>query len=126
MYNGYNYRPDRYGQVQGYVCKNYLEYEGIVFGEFRCPIEGYNYDATECCGLPNEQYCCTPQEKSYESGGGYYDNDPYRGRNRGISAATLFFVIFIPIFIISCILCGVCIFCCYKKRIYEKVPGFSS
>lgn len=115
--------------MNGQVCKNYLEYEGIVFGEFMCPIEGYNLEDTVCCGDTNEQYCCSPRERAELRGESWTG-----GRNRGgsggdVDAGTagiiLFFAIFIPVFIISCICCAVCIFFCYKKRIYEKVPGFA-
>jgi hypothetical protein len=63
MYNDYNYRPEKYSQIKGSVCVNNLEFDGIVFGEFMCPVEGYNYDETVCCGLPNEEYCCSPVER---------------------------------------------------------------
>ena len=127
-YNDYNYRPDRYGQIQGQMCRNYLEYDGIVFGEFMCPIESYSYDETKCCGDINEQYCCTPQEKAMMRGeqwGGGRGRDG-RDYDSSMNAIALFFAIFVPIFLVSLILCGVCIFFCYKKRIYEKVPGFST
>lgn len=129
-YNDYNYRPDRYGQIQGQVCRNYLEYDGIVFGEFLCPIEGFNYDETECCGAYNEQYCCTPQERAAMRGdsqtSSWSDGHGRGGRDQGINGVVLFFTIFVPIFLGLLICCGVCIFFCYKKRIYEKVPGFST
>lgn len=125
VYNDYNYRPNKYSQIQGQVCRNFLEYEGITFGEFLCPIEGYNYDETECCGDPNEQYCCTPQDRAIMRGEPWTGGSN-RNRNEGVNALILFFAIFIPVFLVSIILCGVCIFFCYKKRIYEKVPGFST
>lgn len=37
-YDDYNYRPDKYRNVNGQLCTNYVEYNGIVFGKFRCPI----------------------------------------------------------------------------------------
>ena len=57
-YNNYKYRPESY--LKGNICKNYIEYDGIVLGKFYCPIEGYDQDETECCGYLNEQYCCKP------------------------------------------------------------------
>lgn len=132
-YNDYNYRPDRYSQIQGQMCRNFLEYDGIVFGEFMCPIESYNYDETECCGDFNEQYCCTPQEKATMRGenwggrgGGSGRGGSGRDYDNSKNAIAIFFAIFVPIFLVSLIFCGVCIFFCYKKRIYEKVPGFAS
>ena len=40
MYNDYNYRPDKYAGVKGDTCVNNLEFDGIVLGQFICPIEG--------------------------------------------------------------------------------------
>ena len=61
-YHGYNYLPGRYSEIQGSICTNNQMYEEISFGEFQCPLEGFNYEATFCCGPPNEQYCCSEQE----------------------------------------------------------------
>lgn len=115
-YNGYNYRPDRYGSIQGQLCTNYLEYDGIVYGQFRCPVEGFDYTATACCGLPKEQYCCHPSEANYAGGfGGPYADARYKNRNSYIMAA------FVPLLFIFLICLTVMLFCCYKKRIYERV-----
>ncbi len=62
VYNGYNYRPDKYASIHGSTCTNFLEYDGIAFGSFVCPIEGFSYDATLCCGPRREQYCCSQAE----------------------------------------------------------------
>ena len=50
FYDDYNYRPGEYKLINGSVCTNYLEYYGIIFGKFICPIEGFNSDETLCCG----------------------------------------------------------------------------
>ena len=41
FYDDYNYRPGQYGSANGQLCTNHLEYNGIVFGKFRCPIGKY-------------------------------------------------------------------------------------
>ena len=42
MYYNYNYRPDRYSTINGEVCVNNYNYDGIIYGPFRCPIDGEN------------------------------------------------------------------------------------
>ena len=106
-YHGYNYRPGRYSEIQGSICTNNQMYEEISFGEFQCPLEGFNYDATFCCGPPNEQYCCSEQEYKTQYTGSYDDDDYYDddddddskgGKIAGIITAVigLTFVIGIP------------------------------
>ena len=65
-YNDYNYRPAKYSSIKGTICKNYLEYNGIIFGKFYCPIEGFSLEDTECCGRDNEQYCCLKSTSNSE------------------------------------------------------------
>jgi hypothetical protein len=138
-YNGYNYRPNQYGNVQGAVCTNYLEYDGIVYGQFRCPVEGYDLTATACCGMPKEQYCCHPSEVGYGGyggygggGGGYNNNNGgynnYNGgynnnynNRRGGNNSSYLVASFMPFLFIFMIALGIILFCVYKKRIYEKV-----
>lgn len=104
-YNDYNYRPDKYGKVtNGKVCQNNLEFEGgIVFGEFICPIEGFNLDETMCCGAPNEQYCCSLKE---------YRDTPLQ--SSGSSSSTAFFIIFFLVLLVSIGLCTICV--CYLRK----------
>lgn len=59
-FNDYNYKPDQYSNVTGLMCSNYLEYGGVIFGKFYCPIEGYSLASTKCCGEINEEHCCEP------------------------------------------------------------------
>ena len=40
--NDYNYRPEQYSTVMGETCTNNLEFDGIVYGKFMCPVEGLN------------------------------------------------------------------------------------
>ncbi len=110
-YNGYNYRPGQYATIHGSVCTNNYDYSGLSFGQFRCPMEGYDYTATACCGPVDLQYCCSPNEavSGYGSSGGY-------GRSSSLLA-----VIFVPLIFMALIGGGVALFCVYKKRIYEKV-----
>ena len=44
------------------TCTNYLEYNGIVYGAFNCPVDGYDIEAYLCCGQLNQQFCCTQFE----------------------------------------------------------------
>ena len=44
------------------TCVNYMEYDGVVYGVFNCPVFGYNIEANMCCGQVNEQFCCTQTE----------------------------------------------------------------
>ena len=60
IYNGYDYRSAIRNKINGSVCTNHLEYSGIVFGLFICPIEGFDVEEKECCGPWREQYCCRP------------------------------------------------------------------
>ena len=67
LYNNYNYRPGEYAEVNmTSTCTNYLEYGGVVFGRYICPVEGYSLNSNQCCGPINEQYCCEPvSENNY-------------------------------------------------------------
>lgn len=124
--NDYNYRPhDIYGTTQGETCTNNLEFEGIVFGRFICPIEGYDLSAAYCCGgkhrSRNEQFCCNLQEKLKE--------DPSQNsKDKGF--LTIFnddyiqitiLAIVVPLILLSCIGISICIICTQKKRIYKLV-----
>lgn len=115
MYNGYNYRPGSYNNIQGRTCSNYIEYNGVVFGQFRCPIEGNRYDETECCGHRQEQYCCSPHQAMLEKRNNY--NQAYRGNTRSSGMGT---VIFILILLLILIALGLWIFNLKKKK-YVKV-----
>ena len=46
FYNDYNYRPDQYGQIRGSLCINNNNYFGVQYGQFYCPIEGFEYEDT--------------------------------------------------------------------------------
>ena len=39
--NNYNYRHD-FNQTIGETCENNLDFDGVVFGKFICPIEGWH------------------------------------------------------------------------------------
>ena len=43
----------------GETCRNYEDMNGTVFGEFRCPLNGFPYEAKYCCGEYRKEYCCT-------------------------------------------------------------------
>ena len=38
MINDYQYRPEQYSMIMGETCTNNLEFEGIVYGKFLCPV----------------------------------------------------------------------------------------
>lgn len=59
IFNGYRYIPLGYRDIKGSMCTNNMSYSGIVFNEFKCPIEGFRINATSCCGPPSKQFCCT-------------------------------------------------------------------
>lgn len=56
-YYDYDYRSD-YSQVNGSICTNNQTYDGIIYGQFVCPIEGFKPEDTYCCGTEGEQFCC--------------------------------------------------------------------
>ncbi|CAF0977556.1 unnamed protein product [Rotaria sp. Silwood1] len=57
------YYPPGYGT--GETCANNENMNGTVFGEFRCPLNGFPRDAKYCCGEYGQQYCCAPDRKSF-------------------------------------------------------------
>ncbi len=130
LYNNYNYRPGDYANTRGSLCKNYVNYDGVVYGQFYCPIEGFNYDDTRCCGPHNEEYCCNEREYRMFNGD-YRDEDRYHGRNdrhrKSSSGGSGLLVGFLVFTLFICMCCTlVTVFCCVKKRIYEKIPGILS
>lgn len=66
LHSGYNYRNGDYSNYKGSTCINNLNYNGLIIGKFICPVEGFDYSATECCGQKYEEYCCTPSEALYQ------------------------------------------------------------
>jgi hypothetical protein len=113
MYNDYNYRPERYGSINGKTCINYLEYDGIVYGTFICPIEGFSYEAKYCCGPPREQYCCTLSE--FKSEENPFDS-PHHDQYSAGRFDKYFLFILVPFLIIFFIIVGICAFLIYKKK----------
>jgi hypothetical protein len=119
MYHNYNYRPNRYGNIKGDVCVNNVNFDGIVYGQFICPIDGFDFDATKCCGNLYEQYCCTPNQV-YNSNNDYpnsFDNN--KKKNWGAIAGSIIGVVIFATFLI---ICGVFNIWYCKKRIYNRVP----
>jgi hypothetical protein len=126
LYNGYNYRPGDYNQVRGSVCTNYLEYDGIVYGQFICPIEGFELDETACCGLPREQFCCRPgSQQQQQNIDNSFNNDYNRVDKPKRSGGFLAIIIILLLFSLLILFC-VALFCCFKKKIYEKVSTRSN
>ncbi|CAF1548758.1 unnamed protein product [Adineta ricciae] len=65
-----SYVPGHYasGYGTGAVCTNNEDYNGTKFGQFRCPLEGFPYDAKYCCGEYGKHYCCAPEGRSNRGG----------------------------------------------------------
>jgi hypothetical protein len=42
----------------GDTCVNNEDINGTRFGSFRCPLNGFPYEAKYCCGDYGKQYCC--------------------------------------------------------------------
>ncbi|CAF4551970.1 unnamed protein product [Rotaria socialis] len=58
---GGNYEP---GYGVGDTCVNNEEMNGTAFGQFRCPLNGFPYEAKSCCGEHEKQFCCIPERSS--------------------------------------------------------------
>jgi len=63
-YYKYTYRSNEYSLIDGSFCTNNQSYDGIIYGRFQCPIEGFEATEKECCGLEGEQFCCEKKEKT--------------------------------------------------------------
>jgi Wnt and FGF inhibitory regulator len=137
MYHGYNYRPDRYSNINGEVCVNNENYDGIKYGQFICPIDGFDYDEIKCCGPIGQQYCCTPAESAaYRMSGpgssynrdnnnidrNDYDNHHHNRRKKTNHGAIAGSVIGVIIIFVLLIIAGVVLIWYCKKRIYNRVP----
>ena len=75
-YYGYHYGyydQDTYTPVQGEMCTNYNDYDGIVYEHFYCPIEGFRRDEKYCCGAEGSEYCCdySAYKSDKDIGGGF-------------------------------------------------------
>ena len=97
----YNYKQEEYSFIRGSICRNNINYNGVEFGQFECPIEGFDFAATSCCGPIYEQYCCTNLEVEHDKLGFY---NPYEFKNseminHGILVKTNFYNFFIFIFL---------------------------
>ncbi|CAF3642474.1 unnamed protein product [Adineta steineri] len=51
------------GYGGGETCMNTQRMPGHWFGSFRCPVNGFPYEATNCCGVYGKHYCCIPKKK---------------------------------------------------------------
>ena len=47
--------------IVGDTCTNNEDLNGTVFGQFRCPLNGFPYEAKRCCGEYGQQFCCIPE-----------------------------------------------------------------
>lgn len=50
----------------GDTCRNYRNFSGKIYGEFRCPLVGFALNSKFCCGTENSQYCCSRKSKLSE------------------------------------------------------------
>ena len=114
VYNDYAYRPNYYADIAGSVCYNYLEYDGIVYGAFVCPIEGFDITATACCGPPREQYCCSPRDLA-----AYNADQQHQTRDSKRTSRFSTFLISFVIAMLVFFLCAYCIIlhlCCKRLK----------
>jgi len=111
-YNSYNYRPGEYATTIGSVCSNYLEFGGVVFGKYLCPVSGYSLASTLCCGNTNEQFCCEPV--------GHKDS-----MNSTKKEMPKFFYLFVLIcfFLVFVVILSIFVFIGRKKIWKEKYKG---
>ena len=49
-------------QSVGETCINNQNMSGTYYGQFRCPLNGFPYEARYCCGKAGKQYCCIRQK----------------------------------------------------------------
>jgi len=63
--SGSGYRAGHYepGYGRGDTCVNKEDLNGTVFGTFRCPLNGFPYEAKYCCGEYERQFCCIREER---------------------------------------------------------------
>ncbi len=65
LYYEYNYRSGIYQNILGELCTNDNNYDGVIYEKFICPIEGFSYEETSCCGRLGDQFCCNLKRKNY-------------------------------------------------------------
>jgi hypothetical protein len=109
----YDFRSGQYARYRGETCSNHFDYDGYKFGHFECPIEGFNFMDTACCGLKGEQYCCTPNEAKNERIYRYNTNFINQNNNSSNPVGKVnFWFILIPLlgFISLLIIIGVIIY----------------
>ena len=44
-------------------CSNYKDFNGTIFGKFKCPLTGFRSNEKECCGNNGTQFCCQISER---------------------------------------------------------------
>jgi hypothetical protein len=103
IFYGYNYRPANYSSINGSICSNNQSYNGVIFGKFKCPIEGFDLDETECCDANDKQFCCKPITSFFNL-------------TLFIMLLALLFAFFIALVII--------IICIFRKPQHQLVPYF--
>ena len=132
FYNDYNYRPGDYKLINGSVCTNYLEYYGIIFGKFICPIEGFNSDETHCCGpIRFLNRCCLFSNRLFLKSNFSHCREQYCCGSvvaEESKQITSFIILIIISASITCILAGTIviiyfIFC--KHRNFQKVVTYN-
>jgi hypothetical protein len=57
--NYHHYGSSSSARVKGEICFNNEDFNGTSFGQFQCPLPGFDMSARYCCGDYGEQYCCT-------------------------------------------------------------------
>ncbi len=113
-----------YTGVDGSICTNTINFDGFVFGNFKCPIEGFHYSAVSCCGFKSNEYCCTPfqfestakslkQVDIYTDGKNHFQHTLQRVQTYFISIAAS---VFISILLVFCIFGAIIFFFIFAKQ----------
>ena len=62
MLTDINYNSFNFVFIDGEECTNNEDFNGTVFGKFRCPLPipepDFDPSAKYCCGTNQTQYCC--------------------------------------------------------------------
>jgi hypothetical protein len=61
-HSGSGYYQAGYGT--GETCTNTEDMNGTRYDNFRCPLNGFPYEAKYCCGDSGKQYCCIRERPS--------------------------------------------------------------
>jgi hypothetical protein len=119
--SSWHYHQRGYANTYGSLCTNNINFDGFVFGNFKCPIEGFEQTAVACCGVRFKEYCCEPrasdQAKSIKTNTDV-KNMMQRLKSQFNSIAAS---VFISLLLISCILGAIAFFRICKRRVHYEI-----